>query len=140
MQGKDKIKKITDLTFVSCVAVGDIFNKQKNSLVVVTADGWCYIYEVPDNAINVNEEIEKIDEDISQASLLNYFIDRIIIIILINQVDGQVQSGETLEYSTESNKSQADKDEKPQLVCVHIQRIPPNAKVIFIKYWNLKRY
>ncbi|XP_044269224.1 KICSTOR complex protein ITFG2-like [Tribolium madens] len=112
-KGKERIKKITDLSFVSCVAVGDIFNKQKNSLVIVTADGWCYIYEVPDNGINVSEEVEKTDEDISQ-------------------VDGQVQSGETLEYSTESNRSQGDKEEKPQLVCVHIQRIPANAKNIVL--------
>lgn len=30
--------------FVSCVAVGDILNNGKNYLVVITADGWCYIY------------------------------------------------------------------------------------------------
>jgi hypothetical protein len=112
-KGRERIQKIIDLTFVSCVAVGDIFNKQKNSLVIVTTDGWCYIYETVDNHSKQTEETEKTDEELSQ-------------------VDGQVQSGENLEHSTESSKSQTEKDENQQLVCVHIQRIPANAKNIVL--------
>jgi hypothetical protein len=49
------------------VAVGDIFNKQKNSLVIVTTDGWCYIYETVDNHSKQTEETEKTDEELSQV-------------------------------------------------------------------------
>ncbi|KAI4472027.1 integrin alpha repeat domain-containing [Holotrichia oblita] len=40
----EKWQTITDLGFVSCVIVGDILNRNRNYLVIVTADGWCYIY------------------------------------------------------------------------------------------------
>lgn len=33
------------MSFVSCIAIGDIFNEKQNNLVIVTADGWCYIYK-----------------------------------------------------------------------------------------------
>jgi hypothetical protein len=66
-KGRERVQKIIDLTFVSCVAVGDIFNKQKNSLVIVTTDGWCYIYETVDNHSKQTEETEKTDEELSQV-------------------------------------------------------------------------
>lgn len=29
---------------MSCVAVGDVLNQNRNCLVILTGDGWCYIY------------------------------------------------------------------------------------------------
>jgi hypothetical protein len=75
-KGRERIQKIIDLTFVSCVAVGDIFNKQKNSLVIVTTDGWCYIYETVDNHSKQTEETEKTDEELSQVLMVRYSLEK----------------------------------------------------------------
>ncbi|CAI9739426.1 complex ITFG2-like isoform X1 [Octopus vulgaris] len=39
-------KKCSDLGMITCVKVGDIRNCGKNSLVCLTAKGWCYIFDV----------------------------------------------------------------------------------------------
>lgn len=56
---------------------------------------------------------------------------------MIFQVDGQIQSTsgsgsiETLVSDTPVNSKQGKKDEKMLLLCIHKQRIPANAKVIY---------
>lgn len=44
IQEKEKLQSFKDLGFITCVAVGDILNQNRNCLVVITADGWCHIY------------------------------------------------------------------------------------------------
>lgn len=56
------MQTISGLSFVSCVAVGDILNKNRNSLIIVTADGWCYIYEESENCTSNCEEFERTEE------------------------------------------------------------------------------
>lgn len=63
------------------MTIGDIFNKNRNCLVVVTADGWCYIYSTAlfHNAkedISYNNEEKKQDDQnvcVLVALLLNFF-------------------------------------------------------------------
>ena len=33
---------------MTSVGIGDIFNKGRNSLVVINGEGWCYIFDFPD--------------------------------------------------------------------------------------------
>lgn len=71
MQGRERLQTISNLRFIACIAVGDVKNEDKNSLVIVTADGWCYIYENPfpsqeastdEETVNENEIKETTDE------------------------------------------------------------------------------
>lgn len=39
---------------ISCLCVGDVMNQQKNILVIVTADGWCYLYSTGENIFDMN--------------------------------------------------------------------------------------
>lgn len=59
---------------MSCVAVGDVFNKKKNSLVILTADGWCYIYNAPETENTVQEEDVKPGGDVSGVYYFNFFL------------------------------------------------------------------
>lgn len=40
-------RKACDLGMVTAVGIGDIFNKGRNSLVVVNGEGWLYIFDFP---------------------------------------------------------------------------------------------
>ncbi|XP_050302209.1 KICSTOR complex protein ITFG2-like isoform X2 [Anthonomus grandis grandis] len=119
--GKQKLQSITDLSFIACVAVGDIRNEGRNSLVIITADGWCYIYEVP------SDESEEITDKKN-----------------VDEVDGQGPSSnppntttntetQSSSESTLGNKNVGKKNElKNPLICVHVQRIPSNTKNIIL--------
>ncbi|KAJ8922182.1 hypothetical protein NQ315_004117 [Exocentrus adspersus] len=114
-KGEERIQTISKLSFVSCVAVGDIFNENRNSLVVVTADGWCFVYAAPEVPVDSADVIE-VDEGIEQT-------------------DGQIQSTSasgSVETLVSDTSKQAKKDDKFQLLCVHKQRIPANAKNILL--------
>lgn len=65
-QGQEKIQTISKLSFVSCVAVGDVLNENRNVLVIITADGWCYVYAAPEKSIETSEVID-VDEGIEQV-------------------------------------------------------------------------
>ncbi|KAF5286082.1 hypothetical protein FQA39_LY16428 [Lamprigera yunnana] len=103
---------LTGLSFISCITVGDILNLGKNCLVVITADGWCYIYYVH----HVLEP--QTDEG-------------------VDQVDGQIFSSESIESeksrSSESiaNTSTSEKV-KVELKQLHLQRIPANTKDVLL--------
>ncbi|KAK4873271.1 hypothetical protein RN001_015300 [Aquatica leii] len=111
-KGENKWVSLSGLGFITSVVIGDILNCGKNSLVVITADGWCYIY-------NIYTEVEsQVDEG-------------------VDQVDGQIFSSESLEseksQSSESvmNTPVIDK-EKVELRRVHLQRIPANTKDVLL--------
>ena len=39
-------KTCKNLGMITCIGVGDVFNKGRNFLMCVTAEGWCYIFDV----------------------------------------------------------------------------------------------
>lgn len=53
--------------FISCVAVGDVLNQNNNSLVVVTTEGWCYIYNNTIKKENEEEIVEDVQEGAEQV-------------------------------------------------------------------------
>ncbi|KAH1011289.1 hypothetical protein HUJ04_000695 [Dendroctonus ponderosae] len=131
-KGTERLQTISDLTFIACVAVGDVKNEDKNSLVVVTADGWCYIYDVlsetPD--VSLDEPITINEAEMGES---------------IDEVDGQGQSSSNApttntetQSSSEStfdegkNSLKKEPELKNPLNCVHKQRIPANVKNIML--------
>lgn len=74
-QEKSKWQVFKELGFISCVAVGDILNQNLNSLVVVTTEGWCYVYNnAPrrDSEEEVSENAtEGIEQVISKCSMIS---------------------------------------------------------------------
>ncbi|XP_057661865.1 KICSTOR complex protein ITFG2-like isoform X4 [Diorhabda carinulata] len=61
-KGEEKIQTISKLNFISCVAVGDIMNQNQNVLIIITADGWCYLYAYPETSSNNTDQA--VEEDI----------------------------------------------------------------------------
>ncbi|KAG5894209.1 hypothetical protein JTB14_038379 [Gonioctena quinquepunctata] len=117
-KGREKLQTISKLNFISCVAIGDIMNQKRNVLIIITADGWCYLYAAERNFDDSSQK--HLDEE-------------------VDQVDGQIHStsgtgsSETLPTGDFSNLNiKKDKREKTQLVCIHMQRIPANSKDIVL--------
>ncbi|XP_017774191.1 PREDICTED: integrin-alpha FG-GAP repeat-containing protein 2-like [Nicrophorus vespilloides] len=108
-KGKEKWQTINNLGFVCCLAVGDIFNQNRNSLVIITGDGWCHIYDSPESR-NTTESVDT--------------------------VDGQILSGESYEsYTSDSLTAKSSRRRninKKHLQRVHVQRIPANTKYILL--------
>lgn len=112
-KGTKKYAMLTGLSFVSCLCVGDIFNFGKNCLVVITADGWCYVYCVL--VSYVTDECEAEDEG-------------------SDQVDGQIFSSESIESerSNDSAVHSVQEKERVELKRLHLQRIPANTKDVLL--------
>ncbi|CAG9824272.1 unnamed protein product [Phaedon cochleariae] len=117
-KGREKFQTITKLSFVSCIAIGDVMNQNKNILIVVTGDGWCYLYAAPEYS----------DSELTMTNVEG-----------IEQIDGQIHSTsgtgsfETLPSSdTGSTIKIKRENDKNELVCIHKQRIPANAKHIIL--------
>lgn len=53
------------------MAVGDVLNQNSNSLVVVTTEGWCYIYNNILKRDSEDELTESVQEGVEQVK--NYF-------------------------------------------------------------------
>ncbi|XP_056631060.1 KICSTOR complex protein ITFG2-like isoform X1 [Diorhabda sublineata] len=113
-KGEEKIQTISKLNFISCVAVGDIMNQNQNVLIIITADGWCYLYAYPETSSNNTDQA-------------------------VEEVDGPLQSLSVSEGTeafrnvyVSSTPSPAYKKEKAELICIHEQRIPANTKDIVI--------
>lgn len=71
-KGQDRWLSVKDLNFVTCVAVGDILNIKKNCLVVITGDGWCYIYCCVKQTSSFTDSSEtQLDEGVDQVK---YFV------------------------------------------------------------------
>ncbi|CAH0547712.1 unnamed protein product [Brassicogethes aeneus] len=115
-KGKDKVQVISKHTLICCVAVGDILNQNKNSLVVITADGWCYIYEVPtkDLSESNNEDFDEVDGQMHSSS----------------NTDAPASSSEST--NTQKSTKNVESPDKMQVVCIHVQRIPANVKNILL--------
>lgn len=114
-KGYEKWQTISNLGFVCCLAVGDIFNENRNCLVIVTGDGWCYIYG--------NSAQDEINED--ETSIHNSVDDS------VDVVDGQILSGESEVQTSDSSHSKPF-EKKHGLQQLHVQRIPANTKYILL--------
>ncbi|XP_076264137.1 KICSTOR complex protein ITFG2-like [Rhynchophorus ferrugineus] len=118
---QERLQTISNLSFVACIAVGDIRNINRNSLVIVTADGWCYIYEVPEDTKDIIGNI--------RDSLSNLKVG-------IDEVEGQNQSSSNTEVNSTNESVGSEKKNKKEiknfLICVHKQRIPSNVKNIIL--------
>lgn len=84
------------------MVVGDVLNLKENCLVVVSADGWCYIYYTPKK-----REEGNVDVDLPSLS---------------SQTDP----------SEDETKHLLATDDNGFLRLVHKQRIPANTKVLKI--------
>ncbi|CAH1187678.1 unnamed protein product [Phyllotreta striolata] len=117
-KGTKKLQTISKLNFVTCVAVADIMNQDKNVLIIITANGWCYLYAYPENNQSDNSQ-----KDVDEG---------------VEEVDGQIQSATTVDNKEslpppEVHVENSKKDlQDPQLVCIHMQRIPANSKNIVL--------
>ncbi|KAJ8982298.1 hypothetical protein NQ317_001158 [Molorchus minor] len=116
-KGQEKYQTIIQSHFVSCVAVGNILNDNRNVLIIITADGWCYLYAIPER------QTEKLGSNLSDG---------------VEEVDGQNQSTsgsgsvETLS-NTDTTSTTKLREKQLQLICIHQQRIPANAKFYLTK-------
>ncbi|XP_064602402.1 KICSTOR complex protein ITFG2-like [Liolophura sinensis] len=45
-------KKCADLGMITCVGVGDIHNNGKNNVVTLTAEGWCYLFDLSSDGLS----------------------------------------------------------------------------------------
>lgn len=111
-KGVDKIQTISKLNFISCVAVGDIMNQNKNVLIIIAADGWCYLYAYPETSKDVDEGVEEIDGPLQSLSVS--------------------EGTEALPYVDVLSPTSDNQKEKAELICIHEQRIPANTKDIVI--------
>ncbi|KAF5297396.1 hypothetical protein FQR65_LT01327 [Abscondita terminalis] len=115
-KGGNKWVSLTGLGFISSVVVGDILNCGKNSLVVITADGWCYIYNVSiETEVQVDEGVDQVDGQMFSSE----------------SVESE-KSSETKSYSSESVANTSLEKEKVELKRVHVQRIPANTKDVLL--------
>lgn len=101
---------IHGLGFVSCVVIGDILNRKRNCLTIISADGWCHIYCC----------LKNMEEDCT-------IIEQAHIPEETETVDGIVYSTQNLSLKDKNVQKMTIVDEKLQ--CIHIQRIPANSKV-----------
>lgn len=106
-KGEEKFQEIANLTFISCIAVGDILNENKQFLVIVTADGWCRIYES-----YILEETVVCEEKLNEEG---------------NKVE-DLPSPTDVKKKTSTAKNYASNS----LKCIHIQRIPANVMDIVL--------
>ncbi|XP_072398636.1 KICSTOR complex protein ITFG2-like [Diabrotica undecimpunctata] len=117
-KGRERHQSISKLNFISCMAVGDITNQNKNVLIVITADGWCYLYINPVPLVGDSFQKEK-DEGVEEVDGQSH------------SVTGNIEISPPVDVPTAS-KDKTNKKEKIQLVCFHVQRIPANTKDIII--------
>lgn len=129
-KGSERLQTLSDLNFVACVAVGDIRNVGKNSLVIISPDGWCYIYEALHDSLSSSfEDLTVCDAEAKEVT---------------DEVDGQGPSSSNPATTSETHssgdgeptlcepKSPVKNNLKNPLVCVHKQMIHKNVKSMIL--------
>lgn len=102
----------------------------KNSLVIISPDGWCYIYEALHDSLSSSfEDLTVCDAEAKEVT---------------DEVDGQGLSSSNHATTSETHssgdgeptlreqKSPVKNNLKNPLVCVHKQKIHTNVKVCFL--------
>lgn len=70
------------------MAVGDILNQNSNSLVVLTTEGWCYIYNnTTKKDSNEEETVEEIQEGVEQVFFFRFFLSSHFYTVNFRQMD-----------------------------------------------------
>lgn len=93
-------KVCTDLGMVTCIGVGDVYGKGKNILVVLTAEGWCYLFELKGDSSS--GEIGKDNEEELDKILKPSFTQHLPAngkVLLIDDIDGDGQTEVVIGYS-----------------------------------------
>lgn len=129
-------RKSSDLGMITCVGVGDIESKGKNMLVVLTAEGWCYIYDIKSDHSGGSDQNSKEGED-SDKTLKPLFTQHLPAngkVLLIADVDGDGQTELVIGYAdrvVRCFKWMSISDGEPELIS--------NAKLIQCDKWQLSR-
>ncbi|KAJ8299439.1 hypothetical protein KUTeg_023499, partial [Tegillarca granosa] len=122
-------RKSSDLGMITCVGVGDIENKGKNMLVVLTAEGWCYIYDIKSDHSGEGE-----DSDKTLKPLFTQHLPANGKVLLIADVDGDGQTELVVGYAdrvVRCFKWMSISDSETELTS--------NAKLIQCDKWQLSR-
>lgn len=95
-------RKCSDLGMLTCIAIGDVFNKGKNHLLALTAEGWCYLFEVTAEAKKDETKTDTEAEEESKKIIKPYFTQHLPAngnSLLIDDVDGDGQTEIIVAYS-----------------------------------------
>ncbi|KAK3105832.1 hypothetical protein FSP39_006800 [Pinctada imbricata] len=79
-------RKCRDLGMISCVGVGDIYSRGKNVLVTLTAEGWCYIFDIKTGTDEAKESEN--EGDITLTSSFTQLLPANGKVLLICDIDG----------------------------------------------------
>ncbi|KAK0093936.1 hypothetical protein PV326_012298 [Microctonus aethiopoides] len=113
-KGSEIWHKTTGLGFITCVAIGDIFNYGRNALVVICGDGWVHIFYSP-RSVNPGTNVTATSSSTTTKDI----------------PENQKAGGNDHDQFVRSNDTTTD-HLSGKIECVHLQRIPPNTKVILI--------
>ncbi|XP_041366472.1 KICSTOR complex protein ITFG2-like isoform X2 [Gigantopelta aegis] len=56
--GPSAWRKGSDLGMITCIRAGDFCNRGKNNLICLTAEGWCYIFDIKPDGIPEDDECD----------------------------------------------------------------------------------
>ncbi|XP_011454196.1 KICSTOR complex protein ITFG2 [Magallana gigas] len=94
---KSPWKRCSSLGMITCIGVGDVFNKGKNVLVALTAEGWCNIFDIKaDSSSETSKDLEAGDH---LAPTFNQHLPANGKVLLIEDVDGDGKVELTVAYS-----------------------------------------
>ncbi|KAL5007533.1 hypothetical protein ScPMuIL_016339 [Solemya velum] len=95
-------KKWSDLGMITCVGIGDICGTGKNHLVCLTAEGWCYIFDIKADSTVTEGVSGKVAEDDSDKLMMPAFNQHLPAngkCMLIADVDGEGHTELVVGYS-----------------------------------------
>ncbi|CAC5398146.1 ITFG2 [Mytilus coruscus] len=87
-------RKCSDLGMLTCIGIGDVCNKGKNTLLALTAEGWCYLFEVVAEVKKDESKTETDAEDENKIILKPHYTQHLPAngkSLLIADVDGDGQ-------------------------------------------------
>ncbi|XP_062591887.1 KICSTOR complex protein ITFG2-like [Saccostrea cucullata] len=91
-------KRCSGLGMITCIGVGDVFNKGKNVLVVLTAEGWCNIFDIKSEpATDTTKDPDTVGENITPSFTQHLPANGKV--LLIEDVDGDGKVELTVAYS-----------------------------------------
>ncbi|XP_063412681.1 KICSTOR complex protein ITFG2-like [Mytilus trossulus] len=95
-------RKCSDLGMLTCIGIGDVCNKGKNTLLALTAEGWCYLFEVVAEVKKDESKAETEAEDENKIILKPHYTQHLPAngkSLLIADVDGDGQIEIVVAYS-----------------------------------------
>ncbi|CAG2257333.1 KICSTOR complex protein ITFG2-like [Mytilus galloprovincialis] len=95
-------RKCSDLGMLTCIGIGDVCNKGKNTLLALTAEGWCYLFEVVAEVKKDDSKTETDAEEENRIILKPHYTQHLPAngkSLLIADVDGDGQIEIVVAYS-----------------------------------------